>query len=420
MQQKLLFKLNKFITILLILIFPYTVSSTFTVTNNCPFTIWPGTLSGSGTPALSSTGFQLDSGKSARLEAVPGWSGRIWARTGCKFDVTGAGKCQTGDCGGRLECDGSGATPPASLFEITLGQGSNKDFYDVSMVDGYNLPLVAWPTGTNGAACNATGCISDLNMGCPKELQVMGGDGGGGVIACKSACEAFGLDHYCCSGQFANPTTCQPSFYSQVFKRACPRAYSYAFDDASSTFTCKAYNYAIVFCPKSAAVTRNPNNGAATPPPTIPYNPPPTGGAAMSPPSIPYDSPPTGGAAISPPTGGAARSPPSFTYSPPVGGTAMSPPNTPYKLPPSPTYSSPPIGSAAKSPPNIPFTSPPSFSYNSPPIGQDTQPSPVGDSAPPFINHSFGESEGEVSSSYTLLPYPVYTLLTFISLLLLR
>jgi hypothetical protein len=79
---------------------------------------------------------------------------------------------------------------------------------------------------------------------------VVGDDGGGGgVVACKSACEAFGLDQYCCGGEFANPTTCRPSFYSTIFKRACPRAYSYAFDDGTSTFTCKASDYAIIFCP---------------------------------------------------------------------------------------------------------------------------------------------------------------------------
>ena len=71
----------------------------------------------------------------------------------------------------------------------------------------------------------------------------------GGVVACRSACDAFGLDQYCCSGEFANPSTCRPSFYSSIFKRACPRAYSYAFDDGTSTFTCKAYEYAIIFCP---------------------------------------------------------------------------------------------------------------------------------------------------------------------------
>ncbi|WCJ27555.1 Pathogenesis-related thaumatin superfamily protein [Euphorbia peplus] len=231
-------------------------SCTFTITNSCPYTIWPATLAGSGTPQLSTTGFRLDSGQSLGIPTIPGWSGRIWARTGCTFDVTsGVGSCQTGDCGGKLECNGMGATPPASLFEITLGTGTNKDFYDVSIVDGYNLPLVAAPRGVIGE-CNATGCTSDINMGCPKELQLVGGDGegGGGVIGCKSACEAFGLEQYCCSGEFANPTTCRPSFYSTIFKRACPTAYSYAFDDGTSTFTCKAHDYAIVFCPNSNGV----------------------------------------------------------------------------------------------------------------------------------------------------------------------
>ncbi|KAJ6672973.1 hypothetical protein OIU85_014225 [Salix viminalis] len=228
---------------------PLSYSSTFTITNSCPYTIWPGTLAGAGNPQLASTGFRLDSGQSVSISSVPGWSGRIWARTGCTFDDSGNGSCQTGDCGGRLECQGSGATPPASLFEITLGTGNVKDYYDVSLVDGYNLPLVAAPVGIHGA-CKATGCVSDVNMGCPKELQVVGGGGGGeGVVACKSACEAFGLDQYCCGGEFANPTACRPSFYSAIFKRACPRAYSYAFDDGTSTFTCQASDYAIIFCP---------------------------------------------------------------------------------------------------------------------------------------------------------------------------
>lgn len=97
--------------------------------------------------------------------------------------------------------------------------------------------------------------------GCPKELQVVGGDDeGGGVVACKSACEAFRLDQYCCSGEFANPTTCRPSFYSAIFKGACPRAYSYAFDDATSTFTCKANDYGIVFCPTVNGYTVSPLN----------------------------------------------------------------------------------------------------------------------------------------------------------------
>ncbi|KAL6509205.1 hypothetical protein OROGR_022515 [Orobanche gracilis] len=242
---------NPPISLIAISLFTSYISCTFTITNNCPYTIWPGTLASSGTPQLPATGFQLEPGLSTEIPSVPGWSGRIWARTGCTFDATGAGSCQTGDCGGRLECEGIGATPPASLFEITLGTDDQKDFYDVSIVDGYNLPLVVTPSGVY-EGCNATGCAVDINMGCPRELQVMGTDGGeGGVVACMSACEAFGLEEYCCSGEFANPTTCRPSFYAGIFKRACPRAYSYAFDDRTSTFTCKASEYAIVFCPNS-------------------------------------------------------------------------------------------------------------------------------------------------------------------------
>ena len=85
--------------------------------------------------------------------------------------------------------------------------------------------------------------------GCPKELQLVDGVDAADVVACRSACDAFGLDQYCCSGQFANPNTCRPSMYSTIFKRACPKAYSYAFDDGTSTFTCKGIEYTITFCP---------------------------------------------------------------------------------------------------------------------------------------------------------------------------
>ncbi|KAK1268188.1 Thaumatin-like protein 1 [Acorus gramineus] len=223
---------------------------TFTITNACAHPIWPGTLAGAGTPQLGTTGFRLDSGGSAQVQAPSGWSGRIWARTGC----AGNGTCETGDCGGKLECAGTGARPPVTLFEVTLGRGAgDDDYYDVSLVDGYNLPVLVAPFGGQGQ-CDPTGCAADLNSGCPKELQVEGeggdeGGGGGGVVACKSACNAFGMDEYCCSGEYASPGTCKPSFYSAVFKRACPRAYSYAFDDSTSTFICKAFEYTITFCP---------------------------------------------------------------------------------------------------------------------------------------------------------------------------
>ncbi|KAL2542484.1 Uncharacterized protein Adt_03462 [Abeliophyllum distichum] len=51
------------------------------------------------------------------------------------------------------------------------------DFYDVNLVDGYNVPMLVVPQGGSGANCTTTGCTSDLNGACPSDLQVMSSDG---------------------------------------------------------------------------------------------------------------------------------------------------------------------------------------------------------------------------------------------------
>jgi hypothetical protein len=95
----------------------------------------------------------------------------------------------------------------------------------------------------------------DLNGACPADLRVTtAASSAGGGVACRSACEAFGSAQYCCSGEYGNPNTCKPTAYSQFFKNACPRAYSYAYDDATSTFTCGGggTDYSITFCPNTS------------------------------------------------------------------------------------------------------------------------------------------------------------------------
>ncbi|GKE45535.1 thaumatin-like protein 1, partial [Tanacetum coccineum] len=62
---------------------------------------------------------------------------------------------------------------------------------------------------------------------------------------------------YCCKGEFSSPKSCQPTAYSQVFKTACPRSYSYAYDDATSTFTCTGADYVITFCPSLPSSSDN-------------------------------------------------------------------------------------------------------------------------------------------------------------------
>uniref|UniRef100_A0A0E0QUE0 Thaumatin-like protein n=1 Tax=Oryza rufipogon TaxID=4529 RepID=A0A0E0QUE0_ORYRU len=241
--------------------------TTFTLTNSCAYTVWPGLLSSAGSPPLATTGFALAPGESLAVDAPAAWSGRVWGRTLCGADPGGSGRfaCATGDCGsGAVECGGGGAAPPATLAEFTLDGAGGNDFYDVSLVDGSNLPMVVVPQG-GGAACGATGCLVDLNGPCPADLKVAGSDGAG--IACRSACEAFGTPEYCCNGAFGTPATCRPSAYSQFFKNACPRAYSYAYDDATSTFTCASgtASYLVVFCPIISSLKSSVGGGATNP-----------------------------------------------------------------------------------------------------------------------------------------------------------
>jgi Thaumatin family len=224
------------------------------VINNCKQPVWVAISSQQ--PVPEGGGFRLDAGQTRTL-AFPStglWSGRIWGRTGCTFDASGMGRCDTGDCGGRLGCAGIGGKTPATLAEITWSAGPpNPDFYDLSLVDGYNLPMAMAPLpgshGKNPAAydCLTPSCVTDLNATCPGELQVR--NGGGQVVGCLSACEKFGTEQFCCRGAHDQPETCPPFSFSKTFKAACPTAYSYAYDDATSTFTCKGEDYAVWFCP---------------------------------------------------------------------------------------------------------------------------------------------------------------------------
>ncbi|KAM1565179.1 hypothetical protein PS2_039180 [Malus domestica] len=220
-------------------------ATTLTMHNKCNHPVWPGIQPSAGQPLLARGGFTLPPNKAYTLHLPRLWSGRFWGRHGCAFDASGRGRCATGDCGGNLFCSGLGGTPPATLAEITLG--NDQDFYDVSLVDGYNLAISITPFKGSGK-CSYAGCVSDLNMMCPVGLQVRSHDNRR-VVACKSACSAFNSPRYCCTGSFGSPQSCKPTAYSKIFKAACPKAYSYAYDDPTSIATCTRGNYLVTFCP---------------------------------------------------------------------------------------------------------------------------------------------------------------------------
>ncbi len=214
----------------------------FTFVNATGQTIWVAGWQQTATPALSTSGWVLPAGQRVTITVPDHWNGRFWGRTGCSFDSGGRGSCQTGDCGGAFQCRGYGAIP-ATLAEYNLNSWRNLDFYDVSMVDGSNLPMFinlthgATPDPISSNGCSAAGCAT--SVACPAALATVVG---GRAVACQSACARFNTDQYCCRAQWSSRPACDPAGwpvnYAAVFKKAEPFAYSYADDDATSTFTC--------------------------------------------------------------------------------------------------------------------------------------------------------------------------------------
>jgi hypothetical protein len=224
-----------------------------TFVNHMAQTIWVAAAP-SATSPLSATGWVLPAGQSVTITAPNNLNTRFWGRTGCVFSSGGTGHCQTGDCGGLFQCKGWG-TIPATLAEVNFDAWQGMDFYDVSMVDGSNLPMFINITKSSKGTvdkisqngCVATGCTKPVD--CPSVLDVKAD---GKVVACISACARLGGDQYCCRGQWSSRAACDPAKwpvdYAAVFKKAEPYAYSYVDDDATSVFTCSGVcDYRITF-----------------------------------------------------------------------------------------------------------------------------------------------------------------------------
>ena len=148
---------------------------TITLVNRTRETIWPAAWPGS---VSGRTGWTLRAGRSISITVPDHWNARLWGRTGCRFHGD-RGHCQTGDCGGRYQCRGWGEIP-ATLAEYDMDAYQHLDFYDVSMVDGSNLPMyirIAHGRTKNRISPNGcergVGCTSEVK--CPAELQVQRG-----------------------------------------------------------------------------------------------------------------------------------------------------------------------------------------------------------------------------------------------------
>lgn len=174
---------------------------------------------------------------------------------------------------------------PTTLAEFTFDAGDGHTYYDISLVDGYNLPIAIQMlpesntsfqnipqrltnpscVGTVGEAQNPgynpysggqtflgttaqhplqfenNETRSDIAQWCPWALQTQTSSGpNGGVYVypdgqlnrpafdpCLSACAKYNQPQDCCTGAYDSPSSCTPSQYSKSAKAVCPDAYSY-------------------------------------------------------------------------------------------------------------------------------------------------------------------------------------------------
>ncbi|GKB52034.1 G-type lectin S-receptor-like serine/threonine-protein kinase [Tanacetum coccineum] len=199
-------------------------SSSITVVNNCKFTVWPGI---SSSPVLNISGFELTEGESRSLQTPGDWSGQIWGRTGCRFNR-------------------KTFTPPVTIVEINIT--NFQDSYDVSIRKGFNLPMTTEPTD-RWVLYRKVGCGIDLNLQCPRDLQLEGGGG------CKSACQVYPSPGYCCKSMTTRfpgdvPVTCNPTSYGQLFHSVCPKSVTYEYDNFFDSLVTSdgGGNYTVRFC----------------------------------------------------------------------------------------------------------------------------------------------------------------------------
>jgi hypothetical protein len=187
-----------------------------------------------------------------------------------------------------------------TLAEFLLSGGSDgkHTYYDLSLVDGYNLPVgltyipgngsaIQIPPNLVNAACIATaGYLSndgststnttyplpydksttneDLQNWCPWPNQVAPptkpGDGvypypddkiqRPDFSPCMSSCARTNKPQDCCTGKYNSPDKCSGGLYSRGAKSVCPDAYSFAYDDQTSTFIIpNGGGWEITFCP---------------------------------------------------------------------------------------------------------------------------------------------------------------------------
>jgi hypothetical protein len=258
------------------------------VRNACRFTVWMEQLNVPNAPKVA----KIAAGRQRTYRIPEGETVsamRWWPKRGCDKDGE---NCAVGQS--MAPCPAGGCAPPIdSKLEATWCVGDAcETFFNLSMVDGYTLPVSMRPkapdnisAGCKPAACPSLSTRADV---CPTD-EDLSTDGqfpalahqdlrmrdpvSGKVTGCFSPCgkltyaKAYGgheykpqdpqAAYYCCKGVADTPEVCgagpvRHTSYARLIDEACRRqVYGWAYDDANGTHTCTGdLTIVLTICPK--------------------------------------------------------------------------------------------------------------------------------------------------------------------------
>lgn len=242
-----------------------------TVINDCGVDVWLASQPNAGQPSLPDAIVKLDAKGGSHNYTMPaaGWAGRFWPKTGC--DAEGQA-CATGQA--IPPCSPTGCQPPADTkVEFFFGPagGSERPFYDVSLVDGYSLPAKIVPS-TSGGRCTPTSCSLSLKD-CPTAENDSVGDlqikNGTEVVQCFAPCkkwtwptplgdgktEADPTGQALCCPSPVTPEQCNTGIvastkYVELVHGACETAYAFSYDDKGGSHDCDpGTTFTVTLCP---------------------------------------------------------------------------------------------------------------------------------------------------------------------------
>lgn len=244
-------------------------ASPLSIKNSCSVPIWVQTQPNANMPPLSDGIVKLAPNASHSYNITGNWAGRFWPKTKC--DQNG-NNCATGQS--APPCPTGGCQPPADTkVEFNFDDpGTNQSWYDISLVDGYSLPVEIVPRGVSSGSCVKTDCAVSFGA-CPQNETSVGDlriQQGGATVGCFSPCKKWnwptplGLGKpetqqpglmLCCPTPPVSPTRCSAgpvatSQYVTMVHNNCPSAYSYAYDDDAGLHACPLNTgFDVTFCP---------------------------------------------------------------------------------------------------------------------------------------------------------------------------